>query len=813
MSPSSAPPESALPAVAPDSPTSPADPALIAPEVLPLAAEAGMKGQDAVAVAIVADAPPLLAEPPPLLPEPPLLIAEPPLLPAPAPAPVTTPRLTTPWIIALVVVGLLQLFLGFRVPYAGPLAGDAAFRIGTVIGGTAFWPLVVIGLFSIGRRFRNGPARAKLLLFAWCFCIVGHLGNIGKVRSTPPNFRRDVLDGPVTRRAFDLPEAPRPRVAPAVPAAPAVPSSLDFSPGSNERLVKMIERAQEERYHEIVAAYAAACAAAPDNAELAVERVKFIDHFRDSEDTHIDSAESDHDEARRDLDERFPSAPPAVLYRLETTYGRDFDRRAAEYVRQVERWPAPLAAKYYLLRAERADRDDKAATVREFAAQSYQRQPTPEAGILLAQSLVTLKRHPEAVRVLAGSEFMSAPDWINKQRMDLLFELKQTALAMAVFEQLKQTTPALVKNFETAKLLARANRVTEARALLGEMDTTDWDGPWLARRRFDFELEFGTAPAALSAYRTLRATGFMADPLARDRFELLRRHPSAAWALSDVLGFALLGLSLVAVGFAPLLLLAPVHHWSLWRKQRGRATTWEISPWGLRGAWVALGGAFVAELIGIWYFYPATIRSWLGGREFIPVMNNISPLPAQTVAWTALTLVALLLLWRGRAWRLVGGGGWTWDKAIGVGIGFGFVLRAVVGVYVVLVPGARPVLAQISPVTTELAKSIVASLGPWGLLAVVGLFVPILEEILFRGVLLGAMAKHIPFNAANALQALAFAAVHENIWLFPFFFGFAFLAGSLVRRSHGLLAAIAMHATNNLVASLGLFLLQLRSGG
>ncbi|HUR59540.1 MAG TPA: hypothetical protein VM029_17615, partial [Opitutaceae bacterium] len=190
MSPSTAPSDSAPP------PTT--------PEALPLAAE--MLPEPALPVA---ESPPLIAEPPLLA------VSAPPLL--------SSPRLTTPWIVALIIVGLLQLFLGFKVPYAGPLERETGYRIGTVIGGTVFWPLLVIGLFSIGRRFRNGPARARILVFTWCFCMLGHLGNIGKVRSMRPDSRRDAGLSPSARRAVDLPDAaPRPRAAFPLSRAPAV---------------------------------------------------------------------------------------------------------------------------------------------------------------------------------------------------------------------------------------------------------------------------------------------------------------------------------------------------------------------------------------------------------------------------------------------------------------------------------------------------------------------------------------------------------------------------------------------------------------
>jgi len=74
-------------------------------------------------------------------------------------------------------------------------------------------------------------------------------------------------------------------------------------------------------------------------------------------------------------------------------------------------------------------------------------------------------------------------------------------------------------------------------------------------------------------------------------------------------------------------------------------------------------------------------------------------------------------------------------------------------------------------------------------------------------VLLGAFARHIPFWAANGLQAVGFALMHEELKLAPFFIGLALLSGLLVQQSRGLLAAIALHACNNTLVCLGLLIL------
>src|ERR1700689_3687403 len=98
--------------------------------------------------------------------------------------------------------------------------------------------------------------------------------------------------------------------------------------------------------------------------------------------------------------------------------------------------------------------------------------------------------------------------------------------------------------------------------------------------------------------------------------------------------------------------------------------------------------------------------------------------------------------------------------------------------------------------------------GPMGMIAVVAILVPIIEELMFRGILLQAISKYLPFGVANALQALLFGAAHGSLWLLPFFVAFGTARGCLPRQSRGLLPSMLMHGFNILASCLGLLVLK-----
>lgn len=88
---------------------------------------------------------------------------------------------------------------------------------------------------------------------------------------------------------------------------------------------------------------------------------------------------------------------------------------------------------------------------------------------------------------------------------------------------------------------------------------------------------------------------------------------------------------------------------------------------------------------------------------------------------------------------------------------------------------------------------------------IIGIAVPIYEELIFRGVILESSKQYLKFNWANVFQAFLFSAIHGSLSLFPVFFGFGMLVSILNRKFGGLYPGIVFHIINN-VLIMALFL-------
>jgi len=728
-------------------------------------------------------------------------------------------------------VGAVQFLMAMVVVLLGTEAREnGPAKIGFVIGLTAVWPLLMIGLFSLFKRFRNSRSRMIIVVCMWALCCFSHTGNIvmalkrGNYQGggTPPAGSPVVLG-----KTSGVPEtfggeAPTSFVSPSVimkedavqAALGLAPKAIrrrsigghDLSTGSNERLVKEIGKAQSTAYHEAVEAYRQASKTYPEDAELALERVLFIEHFVDMEDGTIESASADHEEAHAELLKRFPEEPETLMHELERTWGDGFEAKALACVPKSEDWSPKQLARFALLRAQRCEEGDKAAKLR-FAKQSFDAEPGTEAGLLLAEGLLDAGKKGEASRILRHPVFEEVEPWVRCSQMDLHFKLGEGALAVKRFKELQEKTPAMVQSTEIAEKLAKAGALDLARKVLDGLPDNEWSRERQASARFKFELLHGDAAQAEAAYRKLREHGFETDPFLGKRMQLLLKHPSSGWAWSDLGPGLCLLLLLVVAACLPLLLLVPVHYWSLLRQRAGKTVEGLASPWGLRAAWLMTGTMAVGIFLGVWLAKPDLLTQG-NGKAAVETLSDAELLRGQVVMWGLVTVLGLAFLWRARRWDLFGAGRWSVGKSVGLGMGMGLGLRIVLVIYVTIFSLTDLGVSQASP---HVAQLLSALRHEWGALAMVGVtavFVPLLEELVFRGVLLGALARHIPFWAANLLQAACFTMVHEDHRLIPFFMGFALVAGLLVRRSGGLLGALCLHALNNLVACLGLLSLR-----
>jgi membrane protease YdiL (CAAX protease family) len=331
-----------------------------------------------------------------------------------------------------------------------------------------------------------------------------------------------------------------------------------------------------------------------------------------------------------------------------------------------------------------------------------------------------------------------------------------------------------------------------------------WDRPAVVRRLFLAALEGDDAAGAEKLWRELRSRGPAADPLGHERLRLAWCFPRLRWEAADFAGLAGLGLLLLTLALLPLLWIAPVHYWSLWRRLRAGAAAAPSLPnpgsWLYRHVWAAHALFLLAQFIAVYLFAYEGMRALLLG-DGQPDFPDWA-LTGFLLGCELLVGVVLLVLLVRRPARLglLGPGSWSIRRCLGRALLTTLLGMAVAAAVVKLAAGAAA-----SGLSNELAiRACIGQLGLLPTLLLVAVLVPLVEELCFRSVTLDVFAREIPFWAANLIQAGLFSAAHGDLRRAPFYLALGLLYGKLRRDSGGLLPSVLAHGLNNGLVTLAL---------
>jgi uncharacterized protein len=95
--------------------------------------------------------------------------------------------------------------------------------------------------------------------------------------------------------------------------------------------------------------------------------------------------------------------------------------------------------------------------------------------------------------------------------------------------------------------------------------------------------------------------------------------------------------------------------------------------------------------------------------------------------------------------------------------------------------------------------------GIYGAILKVAIMAPIIEEMIFRGVIMHGLMRNYSKFTAVFVSALLFALFHLNPWQFPATFVLGLILGILMLRTRNIYLCILGHATNNGLVLISMF--------
>ena len=571
-------------------------------------------------------------------------------------------------------------------------------------------------------------------------------------------------------------------------------SSLSFEDlRAPDRAVQFVVGQEKGDYERILNRYRGALGTHTNDAALALSQCKFISSFAWSEDVPwSDAAANDLQDCSNSLEKRFSDNPDVRLFMLDRRYSAEAIAYGTPLVERSKDWTNTQRAHLHasLSRAYSVTKDTSRSG--QEALLTVQLDPGNERLNDAIRYLVGAGKTQDAVALLAAAPVPKL-QWQETMRIDTAASLLPAASARAELER-AQKAGFKIDAYTTARVLFSAGDVAGAqKALTADTSSRKFESPQNKQLRLDvaFASHDGKAAAAVLADQYQKTQN--AYPLTFAYAHVLALSPSAAGqaGVSSV-GWVLFG-ELLAFVAAPGLILFPAHYRGTVRQRVGKVSMPLFGRVGLRHAWYALTVFFFAlYFVAMFRQGTATLSTSGSGVTHVepPGTFAVTHLWTLAIAATGLLFVACTLTWR----EWIGTGRW---KAK-------WVLVALLPYIVVLLSylANRHALIEATKSNYWAVNLIHGAVAIGGLplaFALLSVFVPLVEEFVFRCSLLGGLTRHISFGWANVLQAALFALMHNDSKHYFQLLVMGLTAGWLAKKSQGLAMPVVLHAVNNAI--------------
>ncbi len=562
-----------------------------------------------------------------------------------------------------------------------------------------------------------------------------------------------------------------------------------------EQAVTAVRGAEQRGYERVLAAYEDARKAYPEDVALAVSQCGFVQRFAWSEDsTWSDTASKDLEACTAMLEQQHASNPEARLFLLESKYGKAAVTYGEPMLAESSAWTIEQRARLHtaLSRAYAGDHDERRAG--EQALLAVQLDPASDRLVPAMRYLAKAKRVDEAGRLLAVAPVPTLA-WQESARIKAAVELLPPGAGR---DELQRARDAGLKIDAptTARALRRAGDTAGAQAALAA-DTVSRASETgeMRQLRLDVAFDAGATKAVADALGDWVRKSGVSTPLGYAYTRLIRMDPMAALR-PDLLPLATWLLFFTAIlVLSPAIVLFPAHYRGTVRARLGKPLEPLFARIGLRHAWFAFAVLVAAlQLVPIARF-GRDVSDWLptlGASTDLQRQLALSQIWATGLALLGLSWVAMRLSWR----EWLGSGRWRLKWLIPALCCLGpAIFGLFVGRHAVQVDGADAHATLIVALITGMK-----ALGGLPLaLLMVAVVVPVCEELVFRGCLLGGLSRHLSFGWANLWQAVAFAALHQDVKRALFYLLLGLVAGWLTRKTKGLMAPFLLHAANNAI--------------
>jgi membrane protease YdiL (CAAX protease family)/tetratricopeptide (TPR) repeat protein len=562
-------------------------------------------------------------------------------------------------------------------------------------------------------------------------------------------------------------------------------------PFNHEKFIEQTKNRESEIFSDFLKQYDHYIAQNPDDLIAQIEKCKFIQNAQYDYYNEENPNQELFDSCSTILLSKYPNNPDIIVFRTTFTWGDELlqllDDALIEIRISSDKWSDYNKAIIYFENAKSYFDKEAFDIALDFIAKSCELDDKYCSSIEYAQILMAVDKKDAATKALTKNINSTDSVWELNRRAALLIELKEYEAALEIYAMIEEMDSEYSVKEEMAIALTELGNFDMAREYLEAYIEATWNTNDAKLQLFYHDLKHQNAFKSLNSYNAYRDGGYMNDPMALIRLELFFNHPFLVWQWRDLLGLlSLLALFLILI-VAPLLWILPIyaigHKFKVIDKYRD-----EELLWGLKSFWF-ISVAYLVASFASYMLFPGLFYSLFDENVYIGNFTEANEALTTLVFMLTLAFFTIFTLYK-IPFRIFGSNTWKIGTTIGITAAVFFGFRIVGSIYISILTKLFGVsleeVALFNNIIFISQLEVMNFVNTYGhLLSIlfIAILGPIYEEIIFRGIILEASKRYMNFTWANILQAALFALVHENFYLFPYFFGFGLLTGYLNQKS------------------------------
>jgi uncharacterized protein len=578
-------------------------------------------------------------------------------------------------------------------------------------------------------------------------------------------------------------------------------------------LIKDLENSSNNLYKDYVKTYDDYLKQHPTDIKVQIEKCKFLQNAQYNEVEENNPNQEAADSCCAALTKAYPNIPEVLIFQTTYKWGDElkkvFDSAQSSIERNPNAWSDKNMGILYKSMSDYSFADEEFKQAHLYMQKAISKDAEYKSTIENARILLKMKKDKEALNVLLTMKDTTELTWKLIQKADLLIELKAYQKALDLYNKISKTDSSYNNNEKNASILEKVGQIDLARKCLVSDTSMNWQKETSSRNLLIHDLKYENGAKCIDSYNKYRDFGISNDLLGIYRLKVFFSHPLQPWTFRDVLAIVLFILVILLLVLIPSIWILPAyfigHKWNF----LSLAKPFE-SDWGLKSFWFISFGYLFASFI-TFFVEPELVNSIFSSSNSGTELNQEKSGLITVIFIITFAFFGFATLYKTNL-KLLLSSEWSLKKSIQTSLGIMIVYRIISVIYVRIGINLFDVsiddlasIPQLFLMSRQDIEALIAFSGKGISFLLICLLVPIYEEIIFRGVILGACQRYTNFQIANIIQATLFATVHMNLFLFPVFLLFGIITGILRKKSGGLLGGIVFHVFNNILATLLLF--------